>query len=100
MLRSSAKTAILICLLSSFINCMYLHGQKEAINLNIVQSKNAAFTGFLGINAFEWDILDKTGANADEAKVNNVRSFGGFRHYMDWEKIENEKGKYTFNPTH
>lgn len=94
------KTGSLFCLLFTCINCMYLPGRKETINLNIVQTKPVAFAGFLGINAFEWDFLDNTNSHADEVKVKNMQSFGGFRHYLDWERIESDKERYTFNPAH
>jgi len=29
-----------------------------------------------------------------------IQSFGGVRHYLDWERIEDKEGQYTFNPSH
>lgn len=51
----------------------------------------------LGINGFEWDFLDNNAINP--AKMENIRSFGVFRHYLDWERLEATEGSYTFNPT-
>ncbi|RZJ86075.1 MAG: hypothetical protein EOO20_19025 [Chryseobacterium sp.] len=58
----------------------------------------------LGINAFEWDFLQDPMYPADgskifESKFKTIQSFGQFRHYLDWEKIEFTPGKYTFNQT-
>lgn len=55
----------------------------------------------LGINAFEWNFVDpsKTGV-IDEEKMDLIKSFGGVRHYLDWNRIESKEGQYTFNPTH
>jgi hypothetical protein len=80
--------------------CKRFSGEREIIKLNTIQENGPIFSGFLGINGFEWDFLDKTGSKPDPEKVNVMKSFGAFRHYMDWERIESEKGKYYFNPTH
>ncbi len=54
-----------------------------------------------GINAFEWDYQNPRATSAiDESKMSVMQSFKGFRHYMDWEKLEHTEGKYTFNPTY
>ncbi|GAB3926551.1 hypothetical protein [Mucilaginibacter myungsuensis] len=57
-----------------------------------------------GVNAFEWDFLsnpfDKNNRNdIYQTNMDIIRSFSGFRHYMDWQKIENTEGNYTFAPT-
>ncbi|HEY0244862.1 MAG TPA: hypothetical protein VGC01_04810 [Mucilaginibacter sp.] len=100
MLKPLLKPGILVFSLFVLIACVYLPGKKEVIALNIVQPKSTAFKGFLGINGFEWDFFKQASSEVDSQKVRNIQSFSGFRHYMDWEKIESEKGKYTFNPTH
>lgn len=51
----------------------------------------------LGINGFEWDFLSN--GDIDPIKTNLIAPFGGFRHYLDWERIENEEEKYAFSPT-
>ena len=54
---------------------------------------------FFGVNGFEWNFEDpKNSGSLDMFMLNAVKSFTGFRHYLDWEKIENKEGKYTFNP--
>lgn len=54
----------------------------------------------LGVNGFEWDFYDTSNADKiDEKKMKAMKSFGGFRHYIDWEKLEASEGNYTFNPT-
>ena len=65
---------------------------------------SAPFKDFLGINAFEWNFLQNpadpnNGSVIFEPKMALIRSFGGVRHYLDWTKIEPQKGTYTFNPT-
>jgi len=52
----------------------------------------------LGINAFEWDFSDQDNGMISPGKMRVMHSFGVFRHYLDWEKIEPMKGKYTFSP--
>ncbi len=53
-----------------------------------------------GANGFEWDFYNPFDADEiDETKFNAVKSFTGFRHYLDWDKLEAREGSYTFNPT-
>ena len=61
---------------------------------------NSPFKNYLGINAFEWDFSDDDNTMIPAGRMAVMRSFGGLRHYMDWDKLETEQGKYTFNPVH
>ncbi len=67
-------------------------------------SKKILVNHLLGINAFEWDFLQDpvypaNGSKIFEPKFSVIKSFGQFRHYLDWEKLEFTPGNYTFNPT-
>ncbi|MDR6564564.1 MULTISPECIES: T9SS type A sorting domain-containing protein [unclassified Arcicella] len=54
-----------------------------------------------GVNGFEWDFFDPYHPDyVDETKVKAIKSFSGFRHYIDWDKLEFSENKYTFNPTY
>ncbi len=61
------------------------------------------FRNKAGINGFEWNIEDSDAPTAlrpvDEKRVEAIKSFSSFRHYMDWDKLEAQQGRYTFNPT-
>lgn len=61
---------------------------------------NSPFKHHLGINAFEWDFTDAENDVVSSAKMQVMHSFGVFRHYLDWEKMEPMEGKYTYNPVH
>jgi len=68
------------------------------------QQKASTFNNMLGINAFEWDFLQDPKNPNDQSKIYEpkmeiIKSFGGFRHYLDWQKIEPKRGSFTFNPT-
>lgn len=67
----------------------------------VLKAKNPVFLkDMMGINAFEWDFLSAPDIwNIDDQKIELLKCFGGFRHYMDWEKLEARPGSYTFNPT-
>jgi endoglucanase len=53
-----------------------------------------------GVNAFEWDFEhEKDPSKIDPVRLNGMKSFTAIRHYMDWEKLEQEEGRYSFNPT-
>ena len=57
-----------------------------------------------GINTYEWNFLQdpaspSLGSTIFEPKMSLIKSFSGVRHYLDWEKLEDSPGSYTFNPT-
>ncbi|MFA4869880.1 MAG: beta-galactosidase [Pedobacter sp.] len=59
------------------------------------------FSEFLGINAFEWDFVESSSPGIiNESMFEPIKSFSTIRHYLDWEKIEPNEGKFTFNPSH
>jgi hypothetical protein len=69
-----------------------------------VTPQGNTFNNMLGINAFEWDFLQDPKNPNDaskiyEPKMEIIKSFGGFRHYLDWQKVEPKRGSFTFNPT-
>ncbi|MET4082097.1 hypothetical protein ABIB40_002053 [Pedobacter sp. UYP30] len=65
-------------------------------NLSSVPFKN-----YLEVNAFEWDFVGPNSPDKiDESKFDVIKCFGGIRHYLDWVRIEPQKGKYTFSVTH
>ena len=99
MLKLSIQTIVVVYVLFGPA-CAQKHTIKENVNLNVVQKNSPTFGNFLGINGFEWNFLDKTGVRIDKNELENMQSFTAFRHYMDWERIESEEEKYTFNPTH
>jgi hypothetical protein len=75
-------------------------GQKVVETPPVATAKpnNIPFKKFLGINAFEWDFTNGDNGGVADVKVEVMRSFGIFRHYLDWEKMEPFEGKYTYNP--
>jgi len=68
-------------------------------------SGTVPFKNMLGINAFEWNFLQNPSDLNDpmhiyEPKMQINNGFGGIRHYLDWERIELQEGKFTFSPAH
>jgi hypothetical protein len=56
---------------------------------------------YFGINGYEWN-FENAAENSlviDEKKFQLIKGFSGFRHYLDWKKLEETPGNYTFNPT-
>jgi hypothetical protein len=89
------KTAAIIAIILFTITAS---AQRKAA---AVPQGNITFKNMLGVNAFEWDFLnpkDPTILSGD--KMDIIESFGGVRHYLDWQKIEPKKGSFTFNPAH
>lgn len=55
----------------------------------------------MGVNGFEWDVENPDSpGQIDEVRLKGLKNFTGFRHYMDWQKLESTEGGYTFNPVH
>lgn len=79
-----------------------LYGTHQAGNprTSTVSARHPLFKNQLGINGFEWDFYMPGATTINEPKMRALTSFGVIRHYMDWEKIEQTEGNYTFNPTH
>jgi hypothetical protein len=93
---------IQLCLLSFFLicsACSKAQRGKETIASTNVKPNPTPFKGFLGINAFEWDFSDTDNGVISPGKLEVIKSFGTFRHYLDWDKLEFVKGLYSFNPT-
>ncbi len=55
-----------------------------------------------GVNGYEWNFENGSidAMKVDTGLLKPIKSFSGFRHYMDWSKLENTEGYYTFSPTH
>ncbi len=56
------------------------------------------FKEMLGVNAFEWNFGTQNNPT-DPERSQFFLPFSGVRHYLDWRQIEQEKGKYGYNPT-
>ncbi len=56
------------------------------------------FKDMLGINGFEWEFLNEDN-EIDQEKTALIKSFGGFRHYLDWNRIETEENVYAYQPS-
>ncbi|MFD0793753.1 hypothetical protein ACFQZX_08995 [Mucilaginibacter litoreus] len=75
------------------------------INQNILDDSNRPpLKNMFGINAYEWNFLENPAAPNDrnhiyEANMDLFKSFSAVRHYMNWKKLENTEGSYTYNPT-
>lgn len=64
--------------------------------------KTIPLSNYFGINAYEWDFLNPliNPFVIDENRFASVKNFTSVRHYMDWQKLEQTEGNYTFSPTH
>ena len=55
---------------------------------------------YFGANGFEWDFEAPNNSTQIDARYfKAAKTFTGFRHYMDWDKLESSEGNYTYNPT-
>lgn len=78
------------------------YGSYKPIAAQIAAAKKyAPLKNFFGVNAFEWDFEDPANpAVIDSVRMKAIKSFTAVRHYMDWQKLESQQGKYTYNPVH
>ncbi len=56
-----------------------------------------------GVNSYEWNFEEDPAAMNErqiyEPNMALIKSFSAIRHYMNWKKLENTEGNYTYNPT-
>ncbi|MEO6548028.1 MAG: T9SS type A sorting domain-containing protein [Ferruginibacter sp.] len=68
-------------------------------NVTAAPKKYYPFKQFSGVNGFEWNFEDPNSPGQVNTQLYiAAKAFGGFRHYMDWEKLELSPGSYTYNP--
>lgn len=94
---------LLLILCCSLFSCRHDENQTISAN-NKLAYKNIKMKDLFGINAFEWDFLQdphnpNDGSKIYEPKMELMKSFSAVRHYMDWDKLEDSEGTYSFNPT-
>jgi len=92
----------LIVIVCSLFSCR--SDEQQPLGVNKLKYKKLKLKDQFGINAFEWDFLQdpnnpNDGSKIYEPKMDLLKSFSAVRHYMDWEKLEDKEGVYSFNPT-
>ncbi len=79
-----------------------LYGWYKAPNtLATIVKPSVKLKNLFGVNGFEWNFENAltNSMSVDSNYFKPIKSFSGFRHYMDWSKLENTKGSYTYSPT-
>lgn len=99
------KNALLIACISWFgiLSCFNKNIEKTGSTVlrSTAQSGNSQkvrFKEMLGINAFEWNFGNQR-TPIMPGRADFFLPFSSFRHYIDWRQIEQNKGKYGYNPT-
>ena len=59
--------------------------------------KAISINSALKTNGYIWNIQQVSGRPVDEEKMELFKAFKGVRDYVDWVKIEKNKGQYTFD---
>ncbi|WP_051759750.1 hypothetical protein [Pedobacter antarcticus] len=95
------KSILALLFVCTLLSCK---SEEEDIKENKLAYRQIRMKDLFGINAFEWDFLQNPHGNNDgnfiyEPKMDLMKSFSGVRHYMDWDKIEDKEGVYSFDPT-
>jgi hypothetical protein len=76
----------------------------KAGQFNINDDNKTPLKNMFGINGYEWNFEENPTAPNDrnsiyEANMSIIKSFSAVRHYLNWTKLENTEGDYTYNPT-
>jgi hypothetical protein len=71
---------------------------------NAIDSNKTPLKNMFGVNGYEWNFLENPAAPNNrnhiyEANMAVIKSFSAVRHYLNWNKLENTEGNYTYNPT-
>jgi hypothetical protein len=71
----------------------------------IYPANDIPLKNMFGINSYEWNFLENPAAPNDrnviyEANMVLIKNFSSIRHYVNWNKLENTEGNYTYNPTY
>jgi endoglucanase len=91
------------------LNCWYMfptevefYGTyKAGYPITEAPKKAVPFNHYFGVNAFEWDFEDPNQPyKIDENRLKAMKTFTQVRHYLDWQRIEQQQGSYTFSPSH
>ncbi|MES2873261.1 MAG: hypothetical protein V4708_06030 [Bacteroidota bacterium] len=102
------KTIIpVFALLSVSVSCkkdLEKFSQIEVLEESKAVESGIKLNDMFGVNTYEWNFLQDpnspaVGSTIYEPKMSLIKSFSGVRHYLDWEKLEDSPGSYTFNPT-
>ncbi|MGN7989417.1 hypothetical protein ACTJKC_18860 [Pedobacter sp. 22226] len=93
--------AAAVCIIFIFPNChkaIITGPEYSVVNTSVSE---APFKDFLGVNAFEWNFTsDVNHGQIEESRFQTIKSFTGIRHYLDWQRIENKEGLFTYSPSH
>lgn len=87
-------SSLLIAVVALSVGCQ--QEKKEYVEVKAAREKEIKIKDMFGVNGFEWDFYDNR-YNFDTAKYALVKNFSGFRHFLDWDRIEPEKGVFRFN---
>lgn len=60
------------------------------------EPNGVAFGNMIGVNGFDWEYTNANNA-FDNRKFELIRTFTGFRQYLDWDRIEEKEGFYRFS---
>ena len=104
-MKAGFYVLLISLILQNCINSVHRESSSGQTGSNRVGLKNKIkFKDMLGVNVYEWNFLGDpaspaVGSTIFEPKMSLIKSFSGVRHYLDWEKLEDSPGSYTFNPT-
>ncbi|MBK0381125.1 hypothetical protein [Mucilaginibacter segetis] len=95
----------------AFTRCRVEPGRSHGVDSVTITTARAAndsnqtpLKNMFGINSYEWNFLENPAAPNNRSHIYEdnmalIKCFSAVRHYMNWNKLENTRGNYTYNPT-
>jgi hypothetical protein len=74
------------------------YGKYHAPNAVLVNPTMAPLKNMTGVNGYAWSLLTSDGGNINTKSLNMSKAFAGYRHYLDWQQLEDKEGSYSYNP--
>ncbi|HWW42409.1 hypothetical protein [Pedobacter sp.] len=92
--KNTLIAGAVLTLVILFVGCV--QDKKDSLNIEQLRTKQTKIKDMFGVNGFEWDFYDSK-YSFDTTKFNLIKNFSGFRHFLDWDRIEPEKDVFRFN---
>ncbi len=76
------------------------YGNYQSPDPIIFKQPTVKINNLFGTNGFEWNVLQTDGYDINPKSMGLAKkAFTGFRHYLNWGRVETSEGGYTYNPS-
>lgn len=89
-------SSVSLLLIASFFTGCKPEQKRNTVEVKPLRNREIKIKEMFGVNGFEWDFYDAH-YGFDTTKYKLIKTFSGFRHFLDWDRIEPQKGVFRFN---